>query len=385
MSVLNQPVVIDNGSGIIKAGFAQSEKPKSVFQSIIGRPKHKKVIVGTSNEENVDYIGRAAEQFRGMLRLKYPMQHGVVQDWNQMEKIWDYTFNELSVRPEEHPVLLTEASLNPTRNRERTAQIFFETFNVPALFVSMQAVLSLYASGKVTGVVLDCGDGVTQAVPIYEGFAISNAIQRVDLAGRDITDHLQLLLRKAGYNFTTSAEKEIVRTIKEKACYVALDPLREEELLDSEKTSKEVKRAYKLPDGSILELGSERFKAPEILFNPILIGEEVPGIHECLVNAIQRSDMDVRTTLFDNILLAGGTTCLTDFGERLIKELRSLKHILSPKQVHIKMFAPPDRRLSTWIGGSILAGLTSFSQMWVNHREYDEIGASVIHRTFLSP
>jgi len=249
----------------------------------------------------------------------------------------------------------------------------------------MQAVLSLYASGQVTGVVLDCGDGVTHAVPIYEGFAISNAIQRVDLAGRDVTEYLQLLLRKSGYNFTTSAEKEIVKIIKEKACYVAYDPKKEEENLETENTSKELKRSYKLPDGSIIELGSERFKAPEILFNPHMIGEEVPGIHELIVNSIQRTDMDLRSILYDNIILSGGTTCLNNFGDRLLKEVKALKHNISPKQVHIRIFASPDRKYSTWIGGSILAALNTFSQMWVNHNQYDEVGPSVINKTFFSP
>jgi centractin len=384
-TILNQPIVLDNGSGVLKAGFAGTEVPKLVFPNIIGRPKHKKVMVGT-NEENVDYIGKGAEQFRGLLKIKYPMEHGVVMDWGQMEKIWDHTFSELKIQPEEHPVLLTEAPLNPTRNREKAAQIFFETFNVPALFVSMQAVLSLYASGKVTGTVLDCGDGVTHSVPIYEGFAITNAIQRIDLAGRDVTEYLQLLLRKSGYNFTTSAEKEIVRTIKEKACYIEYDPARVEgDLLESDNMKETIKRVYKLPDGSTLELGTERFQAAEVLFNPNIIGEEVPGIHQCIVNSIQRSDMDLRTILYDNIILAGGTTCFEGFGNRLLKELKSLKLDLTPKQAHFKIFAPPERRFSTWIGGSILANLPSFSHMWVEHREYDEVGASIIHKTFFSP
>jgi len=377
--------VLDNGSGVLKVGFAGTENPKLVFPNIIGKPKHRKVMVGT-NEEDVDFIGKAAEQNRGLLKISYPMEHGVVKDWSKMEKIWDHAFSELKVQSEEHPILLTEAPLNPIKNRERAAQIFFETFNVPALFVSMQAVLSLYASGKVTGTVLDCGDGVTHSVPIYEGFAVTNAIQRIDLAGRDVTEYLQLLLRKAGYNFTTSAEKEIVRTIKEKACYIEYDPVRiEEEILESDNSKENIKRVYKLPDGSIIELGKERYQAAEVLFNPHIIGEEVPGIHECVVNSIQRVDMDLRSVLYDNIILAGGTTCFEGFGNRILKEIKSLKQDLSPKQVHIKIFAPPERRFSTWIGGSILANLPSFSHMWVDHKEYDDIGASVIHKTFFSP
>lgn len=276
-----------------------------------------------------------------------------------------------------HPVLLTEAPLNPRRNRERAAQIFFESFNVPALFVSLQAVLSLYASGRTTGVVLDSGDGVSHCVPIYEGFALPNAIQRMDLAGRDVSDHLQMLLRKAGYNFITSAERDIVRDIKEKKCYVAYDPIKEEQLL-SERNNKTLFMQYKLPDGNILEIGPERFRAPEILFDPSLIGMEVDGIQHQLHNSILKCDIDMRKTLYSSIVLSGGSTLFTGFADRLLKEV----HALSPKNTKVRIFAPEQRQFSTWQGGSILAALASFKNLWVSHKEYAEEGSNILHRKF---
>lgn len=144
--------------------------------------------------------------------------------------------------------MLTEAPLNPRSNRDTAAQIFFETFNVPALFTSIQAVLSLYSSGRTTGIVLDSGDGVTHAVPVYEGFAIPHAIRRVDIAGRDVTESLQLLLRKSGYNFRTTAEKEVVRIIKEKTCYIALNPVKEEKEMSGKLDD------FMLPDGNIIKV-----------------------------------------------------------------------------------------------------------------------------------
>ncbi|KAF6775086.1 hypothetical protein AHF37_05062 [Paragonimus kellicotti] len=166
--------------------------------------------------EGEDFIGPKAEEHRGLLSIRYPIEHGIIRDWNDMERIWTYVYgkDQLMVSSEEHPVLLTEPPYNPKRNREKMAEIFFETFSVPALYISMQAVLSLYSTGRTTGVVLDSGDGVTHAVPIYEGYALPHAIERADLAGRDVTRFLRLLLRKEGADFHTTSEFEIVRQIK---------------------------------------------------------------------------------------------------------------------------------------------------------------------------
>ncbi|KAK2104345.1 hypothetical protein P7K49_018201 [Saguinus oedipus] len=238
--------------------------------------------------------GRQSPEQAWHLTLKYPIEHGIITNWDDMEKIWHHAcYNKLRVAPEEHLMLLTKAPLNPKANRKKMTPVMFETFNTPAMHMAIQAMLSLYASGHTTGIVTDSSDRVTHTVPIYKGF-------------------------------TTMAEQEIVRDIKEKLCYIVLDFQQE---MATAATSSSLEKSYELPDGQVITISNKH------------------------------------------------TTMYTGIAERMQKEITAL----APSTRKIKIIAPPERKYSIWVGGSILALLSTFQQIWINKQEY-ESGPSIVHR-----
>ena len=286
--------------------------------------------------------------------------------------------------PEEHPVLLTEPPLNPKANRERTTQIMFETFNTSAMYIANQAVLSLYASGSTTGMVVASGDSLSNAVPIYDGYAIPHAIIRKEFAGHDLTDYLVAVLsahvRASSAGLPTDTLKELSHTnvgvIKEKLCYVALDL---EQEMSTAATSSSVEHSYELPDKQFVTINAkERFCCPELLFGPNLcaLGTDFAGIHQICYNSIMKCDETVHCDLYANIVLSGGSTMFPGFANRLQKEITAL----APPETKIKIVDPPEKINSVWVGGAILAPQLNMQQLWISKQEYDESGPSIVHR-----
>merc|ERR1712194_108792 len=379
-------IIMDNGTGMMKCGLSGTDAPTVTFASCVGYPKNKAMMTGGNKEY---YVGEEAQQKRGILILKFPLEHGVITNWDDMEKIWAHTFdNELRVvvggetedDEDVSGVLLTEAPMNPRENRERMTQIMFETFNARRFYVAIQAVLSLYASGRTTGVVVDCGDGVSHTVPIYEGYSMPHAIQRINLAGRDLTDYICKILTESKINLHTSAERMSAMKIKEELCYVSMNFAEEVDNFAGKE------KQFELPDMSIVTVHNQIIRCPELMFKPSMDGKEMMGLHELAKKTVDDCDLDVRKDLLCNIVMSGGTTMFPNMPERLQAEIEGLV----AEGAKVKVIAPPERMITVWLGGSILASLSTFGRMWINSTSqpdanppivgYDDVGPRIVHQ-----
>lgn len=300
--------------------------------------------------------------------------------------MWNYTFDEkLRIDPRGRKILLTEPPMNPKRNREEMCQIMFEEYGFEGVYVAIQAVLTLYAQGLQTGVVVDSGDGVTHVVPVYEGFALPHLTKRLDVAGRDVTRYLIKLLLLRGYAFNRTADFETVRMIKEKLSFVSYDLDLDKKLAEETTTLVE---SYTLPDGRVIKVGSERFEAPECLFQPHLVDVEQPGVAELLFNTIQSAAVDTRSELYKHIVLSGGSSMYPGLPSRLEKELKQLylTRVLNGDGNRLKAFKcriedPPRRKHMVFLGGAVLADIMkNRDSFWISRQEWYDQGPSSLDR-----
>uniref|UniRef100_UPI00358ED849 uncharacterized protein isoform X2 n=1 Tax=Myxine glutinosa TaxID=7769 RepID=UPI00358ED849 len=363
-----------------------------------------------------------SEAMRGALALHYPMENGVVSSWEDMETIWRYVYEHHLKLPEtryevpstacchlcgtcwdrgepdgavpgrprrrvwleqwnidpsaipcvdERPILLSEAPLTSFGHREHAAELLIESLGVPALYFAVQGVLALYAAGKTTGLVCDSGAAATYVLPVYRGFGQPHTVGRLEVGGRAVTARLSMLLSYQGHAFRSSAEREVVREMKEDMCYIALSTKKE-----TQRPRAEISREYRLPDGQMIIIDNQRFLAPETLFDPSLVGMDAPGMHLLTYNSIMQSDIDVRRDLFGNVLLAGGSSLFPGLKTRLSQCLRSM----APDPASVRVSAPRERKQYVWIGGSILASLSAFQSLWLTAAEYHESGLAGLHR-----
>ncbi|CAG8569893.1 10638_t:CDS:2, partial [Paraglomus brasilianum] len=386
MDDASKTLVIDNGTGFVKVGYAGSNFPQHVFPSVVGRPILRAEEKIGSVEIRDIMVGDEAAELRSILQMSYPMENGIVKKWDDMRHLWDYTlFQKLKCDPKECKVLLTEPPMNPLSNRREMVRVMLEEYGFKGVYVSIQAVLTLYAQGLMTGVVVDSGDGVTHIVPIFDGYALPHQTRRLDVAGRDVTRYLIKLLLLRGYAFNRTADFETVRQMKEKLCYVSYD-LQLDQKLATETTV--LVENYTLPDGRVIKVGSERFEAPECMFQPHLIDVDQPGVAEMLFSAINDAALDVRPELYRHIVLSGGSSMYPGLPSRLEKELKQLylERVgggdgSKLQKLKIRIEDPPRRKHMVFLGGAVLANIMKDRESWwITKQEWEEMGPQCLDK-----
>lgn len=408
-------IVIDNGTGYSKLGYAGNREPQFIIPSTIAIKENIKVGDQVSRRltrgiDDLDfYIGDEALDATGY-SVKYPIRHGIVEDWDLMERYWEQCiFKYLRAEPEDHHFLLTEPPLNTPENREYTAEIMFESFNVPGLYIAVQAVLALAASWTsrpvgertLTGIVIDSGDGVTHCIPVAEGYVIGSCIKHIPIAGRNITSFIQSLLRDREPTIPPEQSLETAKAIKERFCYICPDLAKEFEKYDknpSKWIKQYVGRNNITKSPFEVDVGFERFLGPEIFFNPEISNSDFLAPLSTIVDdCIQNSPIDVRRPLYKNIVLSGGSTMFRDFDRRLQRDIQRLVTTrlnasnqgrlgasnqsgdrLDPKPIDVQVLSHHMQRYAVWFGGSMLASTAEFYSTYCHTKaQYDEWGPSI--------
>ena len=379
----NAVIVLDNGSGYLKAGYSNQTSPELCIPALVGREilrygekidlnkiketkkksEQKKLIKQMIKERHLKeiMIGDEIIGFRSLLDLSHPVTEGIITDEEDLFKLWDYTLTQkMGIEdPSERRIIVTEAPLNPLSNKIKIFEILFEKIGVGAINIEPQAKCSLFAEGIDTGIVLDSGDGVTHCIPVSDGAILKHSIERMDIAGRHVTEYLVRLLQKKGYAFNSSADFDFVRELKEKYCFVSNDIESDRKL---ERETSYYNSYHLLPDETRIRISDEKFEAPEILFNPSLIGKEYDGIPYMMMKSINSCPIDSRKGLYSGIVLSGANTLFPGFASRIENEIKTLYKQTALKlakekkiKININVIDSPKRKYSVFIGASIIA------------------------------
>lgn len=408
-------VVIDNGTGYTKMGFAGNVEPCFITPTAVAvndsfadqtRPAGKgswQAQHSAGIMADLDFlIGEEAvarSRASTTYSLSHPIRGGQVDNWDTMEKFWQQCiFNYLRCDPEDHYFLLTESPLTPPETREYTGEIMFETFNVPGLYIAVQPVLALaagYTTTKceMTGVVVDVGDGATHIVPVADGYVIGSSIRSIPLTGKDVTQFIQQLIKERGEHIPPEESFDVARRAKEMYCYTCSDIVKEFNKHDRE-PSKYTKRltGIKPKTGTpyTCDIGYERFMGPEIFFHPEIYNSDfTTPLQDVIDMCIQSSPIDTRRSLYKNIVLSGGSTMFKDFHRRLQRDLKKIVDVrvrasnarlggdAKAQPVEVNVVSHPIQRYAVWFGGSVLASTTEFYEACHTKAEYEEYGASI--------
>lgn len=359
-------IVIDNGSTLIRAGFSGDDGPTFIIPNCIGHPN----LDNVKHFSNDYFFGQQIEDNRELLNLDYPMQRGIVKDFNSFELIYEHIFkNEMRVDETEHNIIISEITMNSVKNREQIGERIFEYFNCPGLFFLNQARSCLFGYGEFDGLVVDLSDSFTHICPFIGGYLMEDKARWYKIGGRDLTDYmLKLLVRNSGQYIKYF---EYAKLIKEKACYCALDYY--EELKSVESVN------YKLPDSEII-VKDERIMCPEVLFNPKILYKEEDGIAKVCYDILLDIYKSFDYFFFDKIYLAGGNSMINGFPKRFLNKIRELAPYKSRQSEDLYVVAHDDRNNKTFLGCSILSSLSSFDSKIITKTEYEESGENIFGR-----
>ncbi|KAF0694016.1 Aste57867_15075 [Aphanomyces stellatus] len=388
-------IVLDNGSGSIKVGFSGEDSPRGIFHNTFGVPRNPEWLVSHNGGIKPDrdfFVGKECTPVREHLETVDPIQRGVITDWEAMEKVWDYTFeHEMRMNPEalNMPILVTSASPTPKAQLEKTAQLFFESYKATAFYSMQQCVLSLFASGRTRGLVLEAGHGSSHAVPVFEGYALPHATLHLGIGGYDITKHLELLLSKHGHALK-SFSHTLFADMKESHCYT---PSAAGSTISGNQPGADDaqgNKPFELPDGSIITINQEcRSKATDVLFHPNHLpddhaAKQAKSFPDLACQAISMCDKDLQKDLRAAVVLSGGTTMIPGLSQRLHQELQAQLHEtdirIVPDYNTRERGYNTHRKIAAWIGGSMFASLPTFKDIQITRQEWDEYHESILDR-----
>ncbi|BHF84121.1 Actin-related protein 3B [Sparganum proliferum] len=401
-------VVIDYGTGYSKIGYATNSEPQCIIPSCIAVKEYGKIgnrearRLGTGLDDLNFYIGDDAIAADGKndFSLKWPIRHGIIEDWDLMQRYTEQViFNVLRAEPEDHFFLMTEPPLNTPENREYLAEIMFETFNIPGLYIAVQATLALIASWgsgeekrrSLTGTVIDSGDGVTHVIPVVDGYVVGSCIKHIPIAGRDITSFIQQLLRERETGIPPELSMDVAKKIKERYSYVCSDLAKEFKKYDDDPAKwlsiQDVTNHPKYPPVTV-DVGYERFLGPEVFFHPEFVNPDyTQSISTVVEEVIQKSPIDARRGLYGNIVLSGGSSMFKNLGRRIERDIRNIVDArlqanealtgFKPTPIEVKVVTHRMQRYAVWFGGSLLASTNEFYTACHTRQQYEEIGPSI--------
>jgi actin, other eukaryote len=374
-------LVLDPGTCNWKIGPATETLPALSIPAVLGLPSKSKSLLKRKQADDEDGAGATTNKVlfgedalhnAAKCNLSFPMNRGVVENWDHAEQLFHHCMQELEIDDlEESSILITVPPYNNRECTERLAAMCMENFLMSKIAVVQSGICSLYASGRTTGIVLESGEGVTSIIPVYDRFPLERSTNRLNWGGSDVTEYMRRLMYERGFSFSSQVDEWQVRLIKEQLGYVANDYSAE-----LEKETEQVSAEFELPDGQSVEVGKERFRAPEILFQPTIVNQEHPSIGDFVAGTIKTCDINIRKDLSANIVLSGGNTLFEGFAHRLKQDV--IKHF--PGMFgSVEVIEPADRTSLVWAGGAVFCGLDAFDPLWVTREVYEDHGPTIVH------